>query len=66
MKYNRYKIHTNFIDEKIINLYNKFTTEQILDSRKNRNWNKFDKLDKSEKSIHILQELELYNKFIKS
>jgi hypothetical protein len=66
MKYNKGRIHTGFINGKIINLYKELSHQEILESRKNRNWNEFDNLDISAKASYILKELTIYKNFIKS
>ena len=53
-----------FLTFQIINIYNKLTHEQILESRKNRNWNEYDKLDQTAKWYDILKELTLYTNSI--
>ena len=61
----RFTRPSTFLTLQIINIYNKLTHKQILESRKNRNWNEFDKLDQTEKYYDILRELTLYNNSIK-
>jgi len=61
----RFTRPSTFLTLQIINIYNKLTHEQILECRKNRNWNEFDKLDQTAKWYDILKELTLYNNSIK-
>ena len=61
----RFTRPSTFLTLQIINIYNKLTHKQILESRKNRNWNEFDKLDQTAKWYDILKELTLYNNSIK-
>lgn len=61
----RFTRPSTFLTLQIINIYNKLTHKQILESRKNRNWNEFDKLDQTAKWYDILRELTLYNNSIK-
>jgi hypothetical protein len=61
----RYKKASPYLTFEIINNYKKLTHEQILFSRRNRNWNEFDKLDEIAKLYVILRELKLYTNSIK-
>lgn len=36
------------------------TPEQVLESRENRNWELYDRLDINEKLIHRMEELSIY------
>jgi hypothetical protein len=45
----------------IIKISDQLTTEQIIDSRENRNWSKFDRLDEIGKLRYRLEELEIYS-----
>lgn len=45
----------------LIKISDQLTTEQIIDSRENRNWSKFDRLDEIGKLRYRLEELEIYS-----
>lgn len=45
----------------LIKISDQLTTEQIIYSRENRNWSKFDRLDEIGKLRYRLEELEIYS-----
>jgi hypothetical protein len=50
---------------RLIKINEQLTTEDILESRKSRNWEKFDKLTEIEKLQQRLEELEIFEDIIK-
>jgi hypothetical protein len=42
----------------------KLTIEQIFYARRNRNWEKFDKLSEVEKLLYRLEEFQIYEDFL--
>jgi hypothetical protein len=57
-------MNKDFLVYKIITISEQLTTEQIMFSRKKRNWKKFDKLSEVEKLIIRLEELQYYEDII--
>ena len=41
------------------------TTEQLIFARRNRNWEKFDKLSEVEKLLYRLEEFEIYEDILR-
>lgn len=53
-------MNIDILNHKIGLILEKLTTEQILYARRNRNWEKFDRLSEVQKLLCRLEELEIY------
>ena len=52
------------LNKRLAQIMEKLTTEDILEARKNRNWETFDKLSEIEKLKCRLEELEIFEDVI--
>jgi len=53
-------MNKDILNNKISLILEKLTTEQIIYARRNRNWEKFDRMSEVEKLLYRLEELEIY------
>lgn len=53
-------MNRQYLQHKISVITEQLTIEQLMYARRNRNWEKFDKLNEIEKLIVRLEELEIY------
>ena len=57
-------MNKDLLNYNLIKISDQLTTKQILKSRKNRNWYKFDRLDEVSKLRWRLEELQIYEDLI--
>jgi hypothetical protein len=55
----------DILNNRLIKIMEQLSTEDILESRKYRNWEEFDKLSEIEKLQWRLEELEIFEDIIK-
>lgn len=53
-------MNKDILNHKIGLILEKLTTEQIIYARRNRNWEKFDRMSEVDKLLYRLEELEIY------
>lgn len=58
-------MNKDLLNEKLRIISEKLTTEQILYARRNRNWQKFDRLSEVEKLLYRLEEFEIYEDILR-
>lgn len=51
--------------EKLKIISDKLSIEQVMYARRNRNWEKFDKLSEVEKLLYRLEEFEIYEDILR-
>jgi len=57
-------MNKDLLNYNLIKISDQLSTKQILQSRKNRNWYKFDRLDEVSKLRWRLEELQIYEDLI--
>jgi hypothetical protein len=57
-------MNKDLLNFNLIKISDQLSTKQILQSRKNRNWYKFDRLDEVSKLRWRLEELQIYEDLI--
>lgn len=57
-------MNKDLLNHNLIKISDQLSTKQILQSRKNRNWYKFDRLDELSKLRWRLEELQIYEDLI--
>jgi hypothetical protein len=55
----------DILNNRLLKIMEQLSTEDILESRKSRNWEVFDKLSEIEKLTWRLEELEIFEDIIK-
>lgn len=58
-------MNKDLLYEKLRIISEKLTIEQVMHARRNRNWQKFDKLSEVEKLLYRLEEFEIYEDILR-
>ena len=53
-------MNKDLLNRKLMMISQKLSIEQVMYARRNRNWEKFDKLSEVEKMLYRLEEFEIY------
>lgn len=53
-------MNKDLLNYKLIKISEQLTIDQIFYARRNRNWEKYDKLSPIEKMLHQLEEFQIY------
>lgn len=58
-------MNKDLLHEKLRIISEKLSIEQVMYARRNRNWQKFDKLSEVEKLLYRLEEFEIYEDILR-
>ena len=53
-------MNKDLLNHKLMMISQKLSIEQVMYARRNRNWEKFDKLSEVQKMLYRLEEFEIY------